>query len=214
MARNVFAVARLQGSLGDQIAADLAHDFGIPLVERQILEAAAESAGVSPETIGEVEKVPSFLERMLEYLGHHSGGLDPLGNFPMEQTTPFLLSTDSYRSLIENVLKKTAQEADSVIVGHGGAIFLRDVPYVFRVLITAPFEVRAGRLQEHENLSHEEAVQKLRADDKNRVDYFQTYYKVNWLNPALYDLTINTARVDGATAVDLIKLAQGRIIHG
>ena len=48
------------------------------------------------------------------------------------------------------------------------------------------------------------------ADDKQRVDYFQTYYKVNWLNPALYDITINTARLDNQAAVEVIKEAQSR----
>ena len=101
MARRVITVARQMASGGDQVAVELARTLGIPLLERQILEAAAASAGVSTETLDQVEKVPSFLERMLEYLGQHSGGLDPLGNFSMERPASLTMTTDNYRHLIE-----------------------------------------------------------------------------------------------------------------
>ena len=212
MERKVFTVARQMASGGDQVAADLAQFFGIPLLERQILEAAAAAAGVSTETIGEAEKVPSFLERMLEYLGQHSGGLDPLGNFSMETPAALTMTTDSYRHLIENVLRQTAQDADAVIVAHGGAVILRDLPYVFRVLVCAPFELRVQRLQEFEHIPMAEAQHRIREDEKTRLDYFHTYYKVDWLNPSVYDLCINTARIDTATAVDLIKEAFAKVV--
>lgn len=212
MPRKVITVARQMGSEGDVIAQELGREMGIQILDRQILEAAAAAAGVSPETIGQAEKVPSFLERMLEYLGQHSAGLDPLSNVAVETATPLMLTSENYRHLIEEVIRRTAVESDAIIVRHGGAVVLRDVPYVLKVLICAPVSVRVQRVQELEHLSLQEAEHRVKDDDKTRLDYFQTYYKINWLNPALYDLSINTARIMTRDAVELILRAHERSI--
>ena len=219
MSRTVITIARQIGSGGEEIASELAQALGVQLIERQIIEAAASAAGVSADTIAQAEKVPSLLERMLEYLGQHAGGLDPVGDFSMEGAVTAgafnpAMTTEGYRQLIEDVLRRTATESDAVIVAHGGNVVLREVPYVLKVMICAPVRVRSQRLQEMEHISAEEAEKRVRDDDKQRIDYFQTYYKVNWVNPALYDLTVNTNRIDTQTAVNLIRSAQTKFSQG
>lgn len=212
MARTVITIARQIGSDGDKIAADLAQALGVQLIERQIIEAAAKAADVSPEMMEQSEKAPSLLERMLEYLGAHGTGVDPIVEFPTQTIMTAggfnpALTTDAYRALVEQVIRKTAEETDAVIVAHGSSIVLREVPYVFRVLVCAPLRVRVQRLQEMLGYSAEEAEQDIREDDKTRAEYFQTYHKVNWINPAIYDLSINTGRLSIETAVELIVKA-------
>lgn len=204
MNRTVITIARQMGSGGDLVGVELAKTLGISLIDQQIINDAAAAAGVSPETMLQAETAPSMLERMLEYLGQHTGGLDPLTDFSMEGAYTPALTGDSYRGLIEQVIRKTAAESDAVILRHAGGVVLREVPYVFRVLICAPARVRIQRLQDHEHLSAAEAERRIRDDDKNRTDFFQTYYKVNWLNPALYNLCLNTERLDDDSAVDVI----------
>ena len=216
MAHMVITIARQIGSGGDLIAADVAHALGIQLIERQILEAAANAAGVSPDTIRQVERVPSFMERMLEYLGNQSVSTDPLVEMPVGGLVTaggfnLGMTSDSYRDLLEQVVRKTAEETDSVILAYGGSVILRDMPSVLRVLICAPVRIRSQRLAEIMNCSAEVAEQQVRDDDKARADYFQTYYKVNWTNPALYDLTINTARLSPMAAVEAIKTANSHM---
>ena len=215
MARTVITIARQIGSGGEEVASELATALGVQLIERQILEAAAASAGVAADTIAQAEKVPSLLERMLEYLGQHAGGLDPVGDFSMEGAITSgafnpAMTTEGYRQLIEDVLRRTAAESDAIIVAHGGNVVLREVPYVFKVMICAPVRVRTQRIQELEHVSSEEAEKRVRDDDKTRIDYFQTYYKVNWFNPALYDITVNTSRLESRAAVEVIQAAHSR----
>lgn len=218
MARTVITIARQYGSGAEEIASDLAQAMGVQLIERQVLEAAGAAAGVSPDTIAQAEKVPSLLERMLEYLGQHAGGLDPVGDFSMEGAVTAgafnpAMTTEGYRQLIEDVLRRTAAESDAVIVAHGGSVVLREVPYVFKVMVCAPVRVRAARIQEMEHISAEDAEKRVRDDDKQRLDYFQTYYKVNWSNPALYDLCVNTSRLESPAVIDLIKTAHGKFVQ-
>lgn len=216
MEHTVITVARQIGSDGDRVAAELARVLGIQLIERQILEAAAAAAGVSPEAIQQAEKVPSFLERMLEYLGQQGGTLDPLGDMSAEAPAVLgafnpALTTDAYRLLLEEVIRKAAQESEAVIVAYGGSVVLRDMPNVFKVLVCAPSRMRMQRLQDTLHCTPEEAERYVREDDKLRADYFQAYYKVNWTNPALYDLTINTARISVQSAVELIQNAHKQV---
>lgn len=212
MARTLITVTRQLGSNGDQLAAALAQALNIPLIERQIVESAASSAGVAVDAMDEAEKAPTFVERMLEYLGQHAGGFDPLTDFTMEGGAGGTgLTSDAYRHLVEQVLHRTAESSDAVIVGHGASVVLRDLPGVFRVLVCAPVRTRAQRLQEFEHISFETAEAKVREDDKRRTDFFQLYYKVLWTNPAVYDLCINTARVDVSTAVDIVKAAHAQV---
>lgn len=208
MGRTVITVTRQLGSNGDLVASMLAQALDVPLIDHQIVEAASGAAGVSPESIEEAEKAPTLIERMLEYLGQHAGGFDPLTDFTMEANAGTTgLTSDSYRHLVEQVLRRTVETSDAVIVGHGGSVVLRDEPSVFRVLVCAPVRTRAARLQEFEHVSYETAEARIREDDKRRGDFFQLYYKTNWINPAVYDLSVNTARVDTETAVDIIKTA-------
>ena len=204
MNRTVITIARQMGSGGDLVGVELAKTLGISLIDQQIITDAAAAAGVSPETMLQAETAPSMLERMLEYLGQHTGGLAPLTDFSMEGAYTPALTGDSYRALIEQAVRKTAAESDAVILRHAGGVVLREVPYVLRVLICAPARVRIQRLQDYEHLAAAEAERRIRDDDKSRTDFFQTYYKVNWLNPALYDLCLNTERLDDNSAVDVI----------
>jgi hypothetical protein len=48
----------------------------------------------------------------------------------------------------------------------------------------------------------------VRASDRGRADYLRRYHGVDWLDPTLYHLVINTGWVSVATAVDLIVAAQ------
>ena len=205
MARTVITVARQLASGGDLIAATLAKALDVPLIQSQIMEVAAERAGVSPSTINDAERAPGLLERMVEYLGRYGAaeGTEKVMELPFYD----LLTRDDYRHLVEDVIRGFARDSDAVIVAQGGSILLRDAPYVFKVLVTAPIDLRVRRLQEHEELDRPEAERRITDDDKSRLDYFRTYYKVHWLNAGLYDLCINAASLGTSAAVNVILAA-------
>ncbi len=59
-----------------------------------------------------------------------------------------------------------------------------------------------------QGLSKREAQSRVRDSDRARSDYLRRYYDVDWLDPTLYHLTINTGRIPISTAVELIVTAQ------
>lgn len=54
------------------------------------------------------------------------------------------------------------------------------------------------------DLNRRDAQSRVRASDRSRFDYVRRYHNVDWLDPTLYHLTINSSRASLATAVDLI----------
>jgi cytidylate kinase len=102
------------------------------------------------------------------------------------------------------VIRNLAQEGKVVLVGRGGQVLLQDMPQALHVQIVAPFPSRVATLVEREGIEEGEAAAKLRASDKARKDYLWRYHRVDWLDPTLYDLVINTAKVPCSLVVDLI----------
>jgi cytidylate kinase len=59
-----------------------------------------------------------------------------------------------------------------------------------------------------EGINRDEARARVSASDRARSEYLRRYYHVRWTDPLLYDLIINTAKIDQLTAVELIVRAQ------
>jgi cytidylate kinase len=59
-----------------------------------------------------------------------------------------------------------------------------------------------------EGLNQREATQRILASDGARAEYLRRYYGVNWLDPQLYDLVINTGQITIQTAVQLVVMIQ------
>jgi cytidylate kinase len=206
--RRVIALSRQYGSGGEEIGRRLAEKLGFPYMDREIVSRAAALAGVSEQTIQEAERAQSFLERMVELLGRYPLAAElgaPLPDLP--PTPP--LTTDTYRKLIEDVIRSVAERGGAVIVGHGGQIVLREDPRALRALVCAPLERRVAHLMAREGVDAEEARRRITEQDTRISEYLRTYYKVNWLDPLLYDLVLNTDRLEVDTAVTLLLRAAG-----
>jgi cytidylate kinase len=57
---------------------------------------------------------------------------------------------------------------------------------------------------EREGLERRAAVSRVKTSDRARAGYLRRYHSVNWLDPQLYDLVFNAAKVPVEVAVGLI----------
>jgi cytidylate kinase len=60
------------------------------------------------------------------------------------------------------------------------------------------------------SISYEQAMQAVLDDDRQRDDFYRSYYGVRLDDPTLYDLTLNTGALDLETAGELVVLAVQR----
>jgi cytidylate kinase len=110
-------------------------------------------------------------------------------------------------TLIEAVIRVAYQHGNIVILGRGGQAILKDKPDVLHVRIVAPLDARAQRLHEQENFSLGGAQDIVIKRDQASAEYLKRFYDLDWADPALYDLVIDTTKLGLEGATQLIVAA-------
>jgi len=196
--------SRSMSSDGEEIARIVAEKMSYRYVDDEIIAMAAEKEGVSPETIGKVERPSAITNRILEYMSHDSGGAYEFMRLEMAQS-------EEYRRKIQDVIVETAKTGNVVIVAHGAAIPLADMPGVLRVFVTASQSKRTKRHMAGANLDEQKAREDIAASDRQRADYFQHFYDINQKLPTHYDIVLNTDHLTPSVAADVVERAARRM---
>jgi cytidylate kinase len=203
----VITVSRQFGSLGDEIAQDVADRLGLRLVNQDIINEVAQRLGVPASTVDERDEreagLVSELVRTMRRL--YPATLAP-------QTGPERPDVDeaAYLQVIRQVIWEVARVDNAVIVGRGGPFVLEKGPDTLHVLLVAPLEVRIERVMAREDLDHARATQRVRTVDANRARYIRHYYRANWLDVGHYDIVLNTGHFSPLRCVALICEAVSR----
>ena len=177
---SIVAISDTLGSLGHEIGRRVASARGFALADREIIAKTAERFHEGVVELTHVtEERPTLWERLTD-------------------------SQHRYMTYVEAVLLEMASRDDVVLLGRGAAVILRGIPHVLRVRITAPEDVRAERLQNAQGLTREAALDAVRESDRERGARLKFLYHVDWDDPLLYDLALNTARLDAEQGAQLI----------
>ena len=182
----IVTISRGSASGGLMLAQGLAGRLGYRLVSREDILQSASKYGVSGEKLQEaLLKPPGFWER-------------------------FQHERKRYLCFVQAALCEHAKEDRIIYHGNAGHILLRGISHVLCVRIIAPMAFRIHMLMERENLVREEAIRYIEKMDRQRKDWTLFLYGVDWLDPSLYDLTINLTTLDIEGAVDLVAATAER----
>ena len=177
---SVVAICETFGSQGNEIGRELSRALGWEFADREIIAKAAERYGESVMELHHVsEEKPTLWERFTD-------------------------STRHYVSCIEAIVLELAARGEVVLVGHGAAIILREIPHVLRVRVTAPEALGAMRTRHQQGLATDQtALDFVREADRERAARMKFLYRVDLDDPLLYDVAINTERVtvDGGVRI-------------
>ena len=217
----VITVARQLGSWGDRIAEKVAQTLGYEYVDKRLVE---EIAAITDTTMEDVENYDEKAEGRVQYFLRRL--LVPEvapGSFPLSAAAyaselglefayvsevdagkPTYLDRGTYQLLITTLVQDFGQTGKAVIVGRASQLILKDHPQAFHVKIVAPFKLRCQRLQESRELDPEAAEKLVEQHDQWRHDYLRNYHRADWDDPLLYDLMINTAKLNVEESVALI----------
>ncbi len=197
MGCRVVTVSRTLAAGGEEVARAVADELGFRYVDREIIQWAAQKAGVSPGTIEKVEQSPSLIDRILKHLGNASS---EFGAYHAPAFPP----TQEYESIIGQVLKATAAIGDVVIFAHAAGIPLTGSDGLLRVLVTGSPKNRATRHATRTNQDQTKAAKAIEESDRERQSYLERFYGVQRELPSHYDLVLNTDNLPPATAAELI----------
>lgn len=207
MNTRVVAMARSVGSAGDDVARAVAEQLGFRFYDYQVVQTAAQDAGVSPETVSEAEHTPPLFTRILEALARNPSMPVAAWADPVPLATSPLLTSAEYRRFIEDVIRDLADQGEAVLLGHGAVMSLSDRPDTMRVLTTGSVEGRAARIAASMSVDEATARKTVERTDNERTDYFRRFHDKAWLAPENYDLCVNTDRLTPDHAATLIVQA-------
>ena len=109
------------------------------------------------------------------------------------------LFDSDYRDLVKQLNKTIlafAKLDNTVIIGRGGFVVLKDYQNVLNVLLRAPLEHRIRNAMQTEQISDiREAEKIVRHSDEVRESFLQTFYNVNANSAQFFSLVIDTSRV-------------------
>lgn len=80
-------------------------------------------------------------------------------------------------------------------------------PATVKVLLTAPIYVRAHHISKVRGIDYDRAQEDIESSDEDRGQLVRRLWKLDWLNPSLYDLIINTGAWSYEQAATMIEEA-------
>jgi cytidylate kinase len=207
MARSVITVSRTLGAEGEDLAGKLAADLGYRYVDAEVIQRAAQQAGVSEAEVAAAEQRQGMLDRILNRLAAGAIVAGP----PVEPLEFVPNVTEHYQRLILDVVRETAAAGNVVLVAHGASVALGARPGVVRVLVTAPADVRAARVASAQGVALREAEKRVAESDAARAQFFKRFFQLDHELPTHYDLVVNTESLAIEVAAQaVIAIARGR----
>jgi cytidylate kinase len=113
----------------------------------------------------------------------------------------------NYIAFFQAALYDYVQGQDVIYLGNVGHMMLKDVACVLRIRLIAPRLTRIGMLVERKQMTQEEAAAYIDKVDAQRRAWTLLLYGVDWLDPSLYDLTLNLESMNIDAAVDIAATA-------
>lgn len=188
----VITIAREYGSGGREIGKQLAQHFGIPFYDRELIDMAAKSEGLSPDFVESREQniSSSLLYEMImqDY------------SVPLENS---LAKDDALFVTQSHIIRKLASEQSCIIIGRCADYVLRDFKNCFKVFIHADYDSKLKRATVEYHEPEEKAVEKLKHTDHGRANHYRTYTGAIWNDASHYDLCLDSSLfgVDGCCKI-------------
>lgn len=205
----VITISRQYGSGGVKIAQHLCEVLGYSYFDKTMMVQVAGEMGVSEDEVVDFSedtyRMRNFMERLFGRRRMHTAydeiSSDPASERALQVET---LSEEQGITLVKDTLLGAYEHDNVVIVGRGGQALLREKPGVLHVRLMAPLGARALRVKERENISLAQATDMAKSKDHTAVAYLERFFEIDWDNPMLYHLVINTGKWELKDASEII----------
>ena len=176
----IITISRGSFSGGSVVAECVAQQLDYKLVSREILATAAARYGIAEQRLAEaLDRAPGLWER----LGHERR---------------------LYLVFIQSALLDLVEKDSVVYHGHAGHLLLRGISHVLRVRLIAPSVFRMNAAMDRLHCTREAAEAHIQRVDKERARWTRFLYGIDWLDPVLYDITLNLEKFSIEAACDVV----------
>ncbi len=179
----MIAMTREMGSLGKDVAAELAARANRKVVYHEIIEPIA-------------NKMRLRKSHVVRFLEGKSGIWERLTT---DRTSlSIFTAAETFRFLRDG--------ATGVIRGWGAVHLLKNVPHVIRIRICAPLETRIVRMMERLNTDNRSTVEhEIQLSEEAHTAITRRHFGLNWRDPEHYDLVLCTERLSVEECVEEIE---------
>jgi cytidylate kinase len=195
----IITIEREYGCGGGDIAQLLAKQLGWKLWDQLLTEEIARLAHC-PKAVVEAreERTDPLYYRLFKSFmrGSYEGSI----NAPKLN----LVDSETIVKITQRVVEHAAEKGNSVIVGRGSQQFLKNRPDTLRVFLYALREEKVRRLLAR-GKTEQEAEQLVDTVDRERADFIQRYFHVEWPDRAIYQSMMNTAIGDEAVVQMIVS---------
>jgi hypothetical protein len=183
------------GIEGERVGALVGERLGLPVVDREIVDAVMEALRTGPADAADMERfVPTWGATLAVSL---------LATAGMPAARADLIRAECAHTAAEAVLREAARQS-CVIMGRGGFALLADHPGACHVRLAAPPAWRAARLAACECTTSERAARLVEADDRNRAGFVRHHYHRRLDDPANFHLVLAADRFRVERLADII----------
>jgi cytidylate kinase len=191
----VITVFRQVGCKGRYIAEELARALGYHFSDYRVAERLLLQHGFA--------QAPKVYQSVPDFWDHF---------------TRKALERDQVNSMLRSVTLAQAQHGDVVLLGRGCFAALQGLSDVVNVRVKAPLPLRIERVMHDKQMTEGEAVAFVREKDELVADFARTSYGISPDEPGVFDVVIDTGKVDPDAVVRfLVEVAgalAGRIAGG
>jgi cytidylate kinase len=199
---NIITIEREYGCGGGEIAQAVANRLSWKLWDQRLTEEIARLANCPKAVVEEREEKndPLYYRLFKSFMrGSYEGAI----NAPKLN----LVDSETILKITRRVVEHAAEKGNCVIVGRGSQQFLKNREDTLRIFLYAPRENKVRRLLAR-GKSEKEAEELVDTVDRERADFIQKYFNVEWPDRPIYHSMLNTAIGDECVANMIVSLVQ------
>lgn len=197
MNQTIITVGRQFGAGGRDIAKRLSQALDVPYYDKELLAEAAKISGLCQQYLEKADETSTNSLLFSLVMGRRN----LTGQPTLEEMT-----WNAHREAVRQV----AGSGGCVIVGRCADVILNGNPHLFRVFLTADEDWRIARVSLRDNISSEEAKQKIHRMEKSRSAYYRNTTDQIWGSAANYDLCLNVSKLGTENVVQMILDASAK----
>ncbi|MBN2003553.1 MAG: cytidylate kinase-like family protein [Anaerolineae bacterium] len=192
----VITISREYGSGGKAIAQRVCEMLGYAYFDKTLMMRVAAEIGFSSEEVVDFSedtyKMRGFVERLLERR-RTVAELEEL-TVSGSSLRAEVLDEAQCINLVKDTLLAAYTHDNVVVVGRGGQAILREKHGVLHVRLNAPLGARALRVKERKGIELGAASDLVQRKDLATAAYLSRFFDIDWNNPLLYHLIVNTSK--------------------
>ena len=196
----IITISRDYASGGRKLGRLLAKKLGYHYVDKFLFQKIAEDLNVSERTLESFEKSreyrisnsfsklfgQSYIQRIV---GHDKS----------------VVEEKEYQTSLKNLILKTAEDDDVVIIGRAAYFFLKDMINCYHFHLVAPMDWRKKYATQELNIPGNIVHESIERHDKNQHWFLRSICGECFNDPVLFDLTLNMSRIPIEKTIDIIK---------